>query len=87
MRASAVEHGCTVNRAWHAADGSCAFSEAWRIEAEPGETATVLEGDVGLVPLGGVSPVGAGAPATAFQRGLRPMPPRGRALRALGGRV
>lgn len=72
MRASAVEHGCTFHRAWHAADGSgfwalaCwdtregarAFYEEWQIEAEPGETATVLEGDVGLVPLGGPSTPG-----------------------------
>lgn len=67
MRASAVEHGCTFHRAWHAADGSAfyaiahwrtregarAFYDEWRIEDEPGETATVLEGDVGLVALGG----------------------------------
>ena len=67
MRASAREHGCTFHRAWHAADGSAfyalahwrtregaqAFFEQWQIDAEPGETAIVLEGDVGLVPLGG----------------------------------
>ena len=67
MRASAVEHGCTFHRAWHAADGSAfwalahwqtregarAFYELWQIDAEPGETTTILEGDVGLVPLGG----------------------------------
>jgi hypothetical protein len=67
MRASACEHGCTFHRAWHAADGSAfyalahwrtregaqAFFEEWQIDAEPGETAVRLEGDVGLVPLGG----------------------------------
>jgi hypothetical protein len=29
------------------------FFERWEIDAEPGEEAIVLEGDVGLVPLGG----------------------------------
>jgi hypothetical protein len=67
MRASAREHGCTFHRAWHAADGSAfyavahwqtpegaqAFFEEWQIEDEPGEVAIRLEGDVGLVPLGG----------------------------------
>jgi hypothetical protein len=67
MRASAREHGCTFHRAWHAADGSAfyalahwgtregasAFFEQWQIDAEPGEVAIRLEGDVGLVPLGG----------------------------------
>ena len=67
MRESAVEHGCTFHRAWHADDGSAfwaiahwrtlegarAFFTLWEIDAEPGETATTLDGDVGLVPLGG----------------------------------
>lgn len=67
MRASACAHGCTFHRAWYAEDGSAfwafahwqsreaarAFFGEWEIGAEPGETATVLEGDVGLVPLGG----------------------------------
>jgi hypothetical protein len=67
MRASAREHGCTFHRAWHAADGSAfyalahwgtregaaTFFEQWQIDAEPGEVAIRLEGDVGLVPLGG----------------------------------
>ena len=30
-----------------------AFFEEWQIDSEPGEIAIVLEGDVGLVPLGG----------------------------------
>jgi hypothetical protein len=59
--------GCTFHRAWHTADGSSfyalahwrtregaqGFSDEWQIEDEPGEVAIVLEGDVGLVPLGG----------------------------------
>ena len=67
MRSSARAHGCTFHRAWYAEDGSAfwalahwqsreaasAFFSEWKIEAEPGETATVLVGDVGLVPLGG----------------------------------
>jgi hypothetical protein len=67
MQASAQELGCTFHRAWYAADGSWfyalahwrtregaqAFFERWNIEDEPGEEAIVLEGDVGLVPLGG----------------------------------
>jgi hypothetical protein len=67
MRASARDHGCTFHRAWYAADGSAfyaiarwrtregagAFFEQWQIDAEPGEVAIRLEGDVGLVPLGG----------------------------------
>jgi hypothetical protein len=67
MRASARSHGCTFHRAWHAADGSAfyavahwqtregaqAFFEEWQIEDEPGEVAIRLDGDVGLVPLGG----------------------------------
>jgi hypothetical protein len=65
MQASARRHGCRFHRAWYAEDGSAfyalafwetreganAFFEEWRIEAEPGETSVVLEGDVGLVPL------------------------------------
>ena len=45
MRASALEHGCAAGE----------FFELWQIEAEPGEigTAIELDGDVGLVPLGG----------------------------------
>ena len=64
MQQSAVEHGCRFHRAWYADDGSefvaiaqwdsregaRAFYELWSIEDEPGETATILEGDVGLVP-------------------------------------
>jgi hypothetical protein len=67
MRASARELGCTFHRAWAAEDGSAfyalahwrtregarTFFERWEIESEPGEVAIVLEGDVGLVPLGG----------------------------------
>jgi hypothetical protein len=67
MRASARELGCTFHRAWAAADGSAfyavahwrtaegaqAFFEQWQIYDEPGEVAIELEGDVGLVPLGG----------------------------------
>ena len=67
MRASARDHGCTFHRAWAATDGSAfyalahwltregasAFFQEWQIESEPGEVAIVLDGDVGLVPLGG----------------------------------
>ena len=67
MRASAREHGCTFHRAWHASDGSAfyagralahargsaCFFEEWEIEDEPSEVGVLLEGDVGLVPLGG----------------------------------
>jgi hypothetical protein len=67
MEASARELGCTFHRAWAAADGSAfyalahwrtreganAFFELWQIEDEPGEVAILLDGDVGLVPLGG----------------------------------
>jgi hypothetical protein len=67
MRSSARELGCTFHRAWYAADGSAFYALAhwrdrdganeffrrWQIEDEPGEEAIVLEGDVGLVPLGG----------------------------------
>lgn len=69
MRASARELGCTFHPAWHASDGSTfyalahwrtregaqAFFEHWQIADEPGEVAILLEGDVGLVPLGGES--------------------------------
>ena len=72
MRASARELGCTFHRAWYAADGSAfyalahwrtregahAFFEEWQIDSEPGEVAIELEGDVGLVPLGGDVPEG-----------------------------
>lgn len=65
MQASARAHGCGFHRAWYADDGSAfyavaqwdsrdgasAFFREWDITDEPGETATVLEGDVGLVPL------------------------------------
>jgi hypothetical protein len=64
MRASAREMGCRFHRAWHAQDGSAfyavacwdtreganAFFERWDIQDEPGEVATLLSGDVGLVP-------------------------------------
>ena len=64
MRESAEAHGCRFHRAWYAQDGSAfyalanwesreaasAFFQEWEIEAEPGEQAIVLEGDVGLVP-------------------------------------
>jgi hypothetical protein len=67
MRTSARENGCTFHRAWYAEDesafyavahwrtieGARAFFERWRIDAEPGEVAIRLAGDVGLVPLGG----------------------------------
>jgi hypothetical protein len=67
MRASAKELGCTFHRAWHTADdsafyalahwktreGASAFFQQWQIGLEPGEVAIRLEGDVGLVPLGG----------------------------------
>jgi hypothetical protein len=70
MRESARELGCTFHRAWHAADGSAfyavahwqtregarTFFERWEIDDEPGEVAIILEGDVGLVPLGGEPP-------------------------------
>lgn len=65
MQASARELGCRFHRAWYAEDGSefvaiakwdsreaaSAFFERWQIESEEGETATVLEGDIGLVPV------------------------------------
>lgn len=34
-------------------EGARTFFERWQIGDEPGEVAIVLEGDVGLVPLGG----------------------------------
>ena len=66
MKASARELGCTFHRAWVTGDrsafvavacwttseGGRTFYERWQIESEEGETATILEGDVGLVPLG-----------------------------------
>ena len=39
--------------AWRTRDGARAFFEQWQIESEPGEIAIELDGDVGLVPLGG----------------------------------
>jgi len=65
MQESARLHGCRFHRAWYAADGSAfyavaqwesregasAFFQEWEIDAEPGEVAVYLEGDVGLVPL------------------------------------
>ena len=65
MQASAEANGCRFHRAWYASDGSAfhavalwdsregasAFFEQWQIEMEPGEVVTVLEGDVGLVPV------------------------------------
>ncbi len=65
MQASAVRHGCRFHQAWYAADGSAfwalaewetreganAFFTEWNIDDEPGETATRLEGNIGLVPL------------------------------------
>lgn len=64
MRVSARGHGCKFHRAWYTEDGSAfyalanwdsiegarAFFREWEIDDEPGETATILEGDVGLVP-------------------------------------
>jgi hypothetical protein len=64
MQESAERHGCRFHRAWYTSDGTAfmalanwetregasAFFEEWEIEDEPGETATVLNGDVGLVP-------------------------------------
>ena len=38
---------------WRTREGAQAFFEEWEIDAEPGEVAIALEGDVGLVPLGG----------------------------------
>ena len=66
MQASARELGCTFHRAWITSDrsafvavacwttieGGRTFYERWQIQSEEGETATVLDGDVGLVPLG-----------------------------------
>jgi hypothetical protein len=67
MRASARELGCTFHRAFYARDGSAfwalahwrtreganEFFERWEIADEAGEVAIRLEGDIGLVPLGG----------------------------------
>jgi len=65
MQASAAQHGCRFHRAFAAADasafyalacwesrpGASAFFREWDIADEPGEIATWLVGDVGLVPL------------------------------------
>ena len=65
MQESARRYGCRFHRAWYANDGSAfyavaqwesregasAFFREWEIDAEPGEEAVYLEGDVGLVPL------------------------------------
>jgi hypothetical protein len=70
MQASARGHGCRFHQAWYAEDGSAfyavaqwesregarAFFEEWEIDDEPGETAVVLTGHLGLAPL----PVGRG---------------------------
>jgi hypothetical protein len=64
MQKSAREHGCRFHRAWYAEDGSAFYALAnwdtregaseffrlWDIKDEPGEMATTLLGDVGLVP-------------------------------------
>lgn len=64
MQASAASLGCRFHRAWVASDrsafvavacwetreGARAFFDRWQIESEEGEVATVLDGDVGLVP-------------------------------------
>jgi hypothetical protein len=64
MQESAAQHGCRFHRAWYAqdgsefialakwdsADGARAFYQTWSIDDEPGETATLLEGDIGLIP-------------------------------------
>lgn len=64
MQASARDFGCLFHRAWDSADGAAfyavanwasseganAFFEKWDIDAEPGEVAIRLIGDVGLVP-------------------------------------
>jgi hypothetical protein len=66
MRADSRARGCQFHRAWHATDGSAfyalahwpsreaanGFFERWQIDDEPGERAIILDGDVGLVPLG-----------------------------------
>lgn len=65
MQASGVLHGCRFHRAWYAENGSAfyalamwetgegarAFFQQWEIAGQPGETAIVLQGDVGLVPV------------------------------------
>jgi hypothetical protein len=38
---------------WRTREGARAFFQQWEIDTEPGEIAIDLEGDVGLVPLGG----------------------------------
>jgi hypothetical protein len=38
---------------WRTREGAREFFERWEIEAEPGGVSIVLDGDVGLVPLGG----------------------------------
>lgn len=38
---------------WRTREGASALFEEWQIDSEPGEVAIVLDGDVGLVPLGG----------------------------------
>ena len=64
MQESARLFGCRFHRAWYAADGSAFYALAfwetregateffrkWNIDAEPGEVAIRLEGDIGLVP-------------------------------------
>lgn len=80
MQESAAKHGCRFHRAWYAEDGSAfyavacwdsregasAFFHEWDISDEPGETATTLVGDVGLVPL----PLGGLTPEFGRNRGL-----------------
>jgi len=41
---------------WRTRAGGRAFFERWQIDAEPAEVSVPLEGDVGLVPLGGDEP-------------------------------
>jgi hypothetical protein len=74
MRASAREHGCTYHRAWYAKDGSAFYAlahwrtlegfEEWQISDEPGEVATVFEGDVGSCPPTATEPL---MPPLAFR--------------------
>ena len=66
MRADARDHGCRFHRCWYARDGSAfwaltcwntiddaeAFYDRWQIDEEDGEEGWILEGDLGLVPLG-----------------------------------
>ena len=65
MQDSARSLGCRFHQAWYADDGSAFYALAywdtregartffaeWQIDEEPGETATVLEGHVGLAPM------------------------------------